>query len=81
MRAASATKNLFEPDAVTLLFQHSRGLPRLLQNLALGALLAAANPNKNKERMWLVLELIVGQSPCQRMTDFSGMLPVDDVIR
>ena len=46
MRAAGATKNLFEPDAVTLLFQHSRGIPRLLQNLALGALLAAANANK-----------------------------------
>jgi type II secretory pathway predicted ATPase ExeA len=46
MRAAGANKNLFEPDAVTLLFQHSRGIPRLLQNLALGALLAAANANK-----------------------------------
>ena len=46
MRAAGATKNLFEPDAVTLLFQHSRGVPRLLQGLALGALLAAATANK-----------------------------------
>lgn len=46
MRAAGATKNLFEPDAVTLLFQHSRGIPRMLQSLALGALLAAANANK-----------------------------------
>jgi type II secretory pathway predicted ATPase ExeA len=46
MRAAGATRNLFEPDAVTLLFQHSRGIPRLLQSLALGALLAAASANK-----------------------------------
>jgi type II secretory pathway predicted ATPase ExeA len=46
LRAAGATRNLFEPDAVTLLFQHSRGIPRLLQNLALGALLAAASANK-----------------------------------
>jgi type II secretory pathway predicted ATPase ExeA len=46
LRAAGATRNLFEPDAVTLLFQHSRGIPRLLQNLALGALLAAASTNK-----------------------------------
>ena len=46
MRAAGATKNLFEPDAVTLLFQHSRGIPRRLQNLALGALLAASSSNK-----------------------------------
>ena len=33
---------LFEPDAVTLIFQHSRGVPRLVQGLALGGLLAAA---------------------------------------
>jgi type II secretory pathway predicted ATPase ExeA len=46
LRAAGAVRNLFEPDAVTLLFQHSRGIPRLLQNLALGALLAAASANK-----------------------------------
>jgi len=46
LRAAGATKNLFEPDAVTLLFQHSRGIPRLLQNLALGALLTTASANK-----------------------------------
>jgi type II secretory pathway predicted ATPase ExeA len=46
LRAAGATRNLFEPDAVTLLFQHSRGIPRLLQNLALGALLATASTNK-----------------------------------
>lgn len=46
LRAAGATKNLFEPDAVTLVFQHSRGVPRLAQNLALGALVAAATANK-----------------------------------
>ena len=46
MRAAGAQRNLFEPDAVTLLFQHSRGIPRLVQNLALNAMLAAASANK-----------------------------------
>lgn len=46
MRAAGAKTNLFEPDAVTLLFQHGRGIPRLTQNLALGALLAAASGGK-----------------------------------
>jgi type II secretory pathway predicted ATPase ExeA len=46
LRAAGAKSNLFEPDAVTLVFQHSRGIPRLAQNLALGALLAAASANK-----------------------------------
>jgi len=40
------SSNLFEADAVTLVFQHSRGIPRLAQNLALGALLAAATANK-----------------------------------
>ena len=46
LRAAGAKSNLFEPDAVTLIFQHSRGVPRLAQNLALGALLAAASGGK-----------------------------------
>lgn len=46
LRAAGATKTLFEPEAVTLVFQHSRGIPRLAQNLALGALVAAATANK-----------------------------------
>jgi type II secretory pathway predicted ATPase ExeA len=46
LRACGARSNLFEPDAVTLLFQHSRGIPRLVQNLALGALLAAASGGK-----------------------------------
>lgn len=46
LRAAGAKTNLFEPDAVTLVFQHSRGIPRLVQNLALGSLLATATANK-----------------------------------
>jgi type II secretory pathway predicted ATPase ExeA len=46
LRAAGATRNLFDPDAVTLLFQHSRGVPRILQNLALAALMAAAAGGK-----------------------------------
>jgi type II secretory pathway predicted ATPase ExeA len=46
LRAAGANKGLFEPEAVTLVFQHSRGIPRLAQNLALGALIAAACQNK-----------------------------------
>ena len=46
LRAVGAKSNLFEPDAVTLVFQHSRGVPRLAQNLALGAMLAAASGGK-----------------------------------
>ena len=37
---------LFEPDAITLLFQHSRGVPRLVQSFALSAMLAAASGGK-----------------------------------
>ncbi|MGH8696730.1 MAG: ExeA family protein [Burkholderiales bacterium] len=46
LRAAGATRTLVEADATALIFQHSRGVPRLVQNLALGALLAAANTHK-----------------------------------
>jgi type II secretory pathway predicted ATPase ExeA len=46
MRAAGATRVLFEPDAVILIFQHSRGVPRVVQNYALCALLAAASAGK-----------------------------------
>ena len=46
LRACGAQRTLFEPDAITLLFQHSRGVPRLIQGLALGALMAAASGTK-----------------------------------
>ena len=46
LRACGAKRMLFEPDAVTLIFQHSRGIPRLVQKLALGGLLAAACSNQ-----------------------------------
>jgi len=46
LRACGAQRSLFDPDAVTLLFQHSRGLPRKLQSLALDALVAAASGGK-----------------------------------
>jgi type II secretory pathway predicted ATPase ExeA len=46
LRACGAQRSLFEPDAVTLLFQHSRGVPRLVQGLALGAMLAAASSHR-----------------------------------
>jgi type II secretory pathway predicted ATPase ExeA len=39
LKAAGAKKNPFEPDAVAALFQHTRGVPRLVQNLALSAML------------------------------------------
>jgi len=41
LKFAGIAKPLFEPQAVAALFQHTRGIPRLVQNLALGAALAA----------------------------------------
>jgi type II secretory pathway predicted ATPase ExeA len=41
LKAAGARKNPFDPEALTALFQHTRGIPRLVQNLALAAMLAA----------------------------------------
>jgi type II secretory pathway predicted ATPase ExeA len=46
LRACGASRAIFEPDAVTLLFQHTRGVPRLVQSLALGAMLAAVSGGK-----------------------------------
>ena len=40
LEAAGAPENLFEPDAIAVLFQHTRGVPRLVQNIALVAMLA-----------------------------------------
>lgn len=39
-------KSLFDADAVAAIFQHSRGIPRLVQNLALDAMLAAMQADK-----------------------------------
>ena len=41
MQAAGATARVFAPAALAEIFQHSRGIPRLAQNLALDAMLAA----------------------------------------
>jgi type II secretory pathway predicted ATPase ExeA len=46
LKAAGAKKNPFEPDAVAALFQHTRGVPRLVQNLALSAMLACLDAGK-----------------------------------
>lgn len=46
LKAAGARKSPFDPDAVAAIFQHSRGIPRLIQNFALHALLAAKAAGK-----------------------------------
>jgi type II secretory pathway predicted ATPase ExeA len=46
LRAAGARKNIFEPDAIAALFQHTRGVPRLAQNVALAAMLVSMDGGK-----------------------------------
>jgi type II secretory pathway predicted ATPase ExeA len=46
MRACGAQRSLFDPDAAALLFQHSHGIPRLVQSLALNGMLAAVSGGK-----------------------------------
>jgi type II secretory pathway predicted ATPase ExeA len=46
MRAAGATSAIFAPAAAREIFHHSRGIPRLVQNLALEAMLAAMSAGK-----------------------------------
>lgn len=46
LKAAGARKNLFEPDAIVALFQHTRGVPRLVQNVALAAMLVCIEGGK-----------------------------------
>jgi len=41
LRAAGAAKPLFDAQAVATLFHHSRGIPRLVQNLAVACAIAA----------------------------------------
>ena len=45
-RGSRKKKSIFEPDAVAEIFHHSRGIPRLIQNIALDAMLAAMAADK-----------------------------------
>jgi type II secretory pathway predicted ATPase ExeA len=46
MQAVGARINPFEPNAMAVIFHHSRGIPRLVQNVALEALIAAMAAGK-----------------------------------
>jgi type II secretory pathway predicted ATPase ExeA len=46
LKAVGARKSLFDADAVAAIFQHTRGVPRLVQNVALYAMLAAKTASK-----------------------------------
>jgi type II secretory pathway predicted ATPase ExeA len=41
LQVAGASRAVFEPQAIGAIFQHTRGIPRLVQNLALGSALAS----------------------------------------
>ena len=41
LKAAGTARAVFEPQAMAAIFQNTRGIPRLVQNLALGSALAA----------------------------------------
>lgn len=46
LKAAGARKNPFEPEALAVIFHHSRGIPRRVQTVALEALFAAMTAGK-----------------------------------
>lgn len=61
LRACGATRTIFEPDGITLIFQHSRGVPRMIQSLALNALMAAASSGKKTVDMDAVQQALLDQ--------------------
>jgi len=46
LKAVGARTNPFEPEAMVVIFHHSRGIPRLVQNVALEAMIAAMAAGK-----------------------------------
>jgi type II secretory pathway predicted ATPase ExeA len=61
IRAAGYRKkrSLFEPDAVAEIFLHSRGIPRLIQNIAVDSMLAAMEDEKTTVDLDSVSQAIV----------------------
>ena len=59
IKAAGGKAGLFDADAIAAIFQHSRGIPRLIQNLALDAMLAAMAAGKHTVDVEAVQHAIV----------------------
>jgi type II secretory pathway predicted ATPase ExeA len=59
MQAAGATTPIFEPPAVSEIFHHTRGIPRLIQNIALDAMLAAMTSGKKTVDSQAVQQAVV----------------------
>ena len=60
-KVAGAKKNPFDPEAIQAIFHHSRGIPRLVQNTALDAMLAALAADKRTVDAQCVQQAIVDQ--------------------
>jgi type II secretory pathway predicted ATPase ExeA len=64
IRAAGGKKSLFDADATAIIFHHSRGIPRLIQNLALQSMLVAMAASR---------KTIDAQSVQQAIVDMEGL--------
>jgi type II secretory pathway predicted ATPase ExeA len=64
IKAAGGKKPLFDPAAVAEIFHHSRGIPRLVQNLALESMLAAMAANKQIVDAETVGQAVIDLDPC-----------------
>jgi type II secretory pathway predicted ATPase ExeA len=60
LKAAGAkTTNIFDSDAIAAIFQHSRGIPRIVQNIAIDAMLAAMQAGKKTIDASTVQQVVV----------------------
>jgi type II secretory pathway predicted ATPase ExeA len=59
LRAAGAKNNCFDSEATTAIFQHTQGIPRLIQNLALASMLLAMDAGKSTVDASLVQQAAV----------------------
>lgn len=59
IKAAGGKKKVFEPEAVSEIFQHSRGIPRMVQNIAIEAMLAAMTHSKQTVDAEAVAQAVV----------------------
>ena len=59
IKAAGAKRKIFENDAFPVIFHHSRGIPRLVQNIAIEAMLAAMAAQKKTVDAQAVQQAVV----------------------
>ena len=59
LKAVGCKRKVFEGDAIAAIFHHSRGIPRLVQNIALDAMLAAMAAEKKTVDAQIVQQAII----------------------